>query len=125
MKECVTTTTAAVLVNGSPTDNFPLARGLRQEDLISPFLFLFAAEGFHVMMESMVTNNIFSGYKVGRERTLTIYHLQIADDSLLLEERSWTNVQDMHVVLYLFAAMSGFKVNFHKSMLVGVNVSRS
>jgi len=30
MKECVTTATATVLVNGSPTDEFPLAWGLRQ-----------------------------------------------------------------------------------------------
>jgi len=31
----------------------------------------------------------------------------------------------MRVVLHIFAAMSGLKVNFHKSELVGVNVSRS
>jgi len=31
----------------------------------------------------------------------------------------------MRAVLYLFEAMSGLKVNFHKSELVGVNVSRS
>jgi len=31
----------------------------------------------------------------------------------------------MRVVLHLFAAMSGLKVNFHKSELVGVNVPQS
>jgi hypothetical protein len=31
----------------------------------------------------------------------------------------------MRAVLYLFVAMSSLKVNFHKSELVGVNVSRS
>jgi len=29
----------------------------------------------------------------------------------------------MHTVLHLFVAMSGLKVNFHKSELVGVNAS--
>jgi len=59
MKECVTTATSAVLVTGSPTEEFPLARGLRQRDPLSPFMFLLAAEGLHVMMDLMVTSNIF------------------------------------------------------------------
>lgn len=37
IKECVSTATASVLVNGIPTDEFPLERGLRQGDL--PFSF--------------------------------------------------------------------------------------
>lgn len=68
MKECVGTATAAILLNGSPTEEFTLARGLRQGDPLSPFLFLLVVEGFHVMMKSMVNNNnnnIFTDYKVG------------------------------------------------------------
>ncbi|KAK2356228.1 hypothetical protein QL285_093578 [Trifolium repens] len=56
IKECVCTTTASVLVNGCPTEEFPLERGLRQGGLLSPFLFLFllAAEGLNVLMEVVV-----------------------------------------------------------------------
>jgi len=125
MKECVTTATATILVNGSPTDEFPLARGLRQGDPLSPFLFLLAAEGFHVMMEAIVSNNIFSAYKVGPTQSLSVSHLQFADNTLILGEKSWANVRTMRVVLNLFEAMSCLKVNFHKSGLVGVNVSWS
>jgi hypothetical protein len=32
MRECVCTATASVLVNGSPTEEFPFQRGLRQGD---------------------------------------------------------------------------------------------
>jgi len=59
IKECVSTATASVLVNGSLTKEFPLERGLRQGDPLSPFLFLLAAEGLNVMMSEMVTANIF------------------------------------------------------------------
>jgi len=39
---------------------------------------------FHVMMDSLVTNNILSGYKAGRGWNLSISHLQFADDTLIL-----------------------------------------
>ena len=87
MRECTTTASASVLVNGSPTNEFPLARGLWQGDPLSPFLFLLAAEGFHVMMESSISNNLFTGYKAGKERVLSISHLQFADDTLILGEK--------------------------------------
>ena len=125
MKECVTTATTTILVNVSLIEEFSLARGLKQGDPLLPFLFLLAVEGFHVMMETMVNNNIFTGYQVGRERSLSISHLQFVDDTLILGNKSWANVRVMQSVLHLFATMSDHKVNFHKSELVGVNVNRS
>ena len=77
------------------------------------------------MIFSAYINNIFTGYKIGWERTLSIFHLQFANDTFILGERSWANVRAMRAILYLFAAMSGMKVNFHKIELVGVNVSRT
>lgn len=62
IKECIGTASALVLVNGSPTDEFYLERGLRQGKPLSPFLFLLAAEGFHVLMESLSANHLFTGY---------------------------------------------------------------
>jgi hypothetical protein len=125
IKECVSTATASVLVNGSPTDEFPLERGIRQGDPLSPFLFLLAAEGLNVMMTEMVNANLFEGYKVGAQNSLVVSHLQFADDTLLLGCKSWANVRALRAVLLLFEAMSGLKVNFNKSLLVGVNISDS
>jgi len=125
IRECVSTATASVLVNGSPTKEFPLERGLRQGDPLLPFLFLLAAEGLNVMMSGMVTANIFEGYSVGSSNNMVVSHLQFVDDTLLLGVKSWANVRALRALLLLFEAMSGLKVNFHKSMLVGVNVSDS
>ena len=125
IKECVSTATPSVLVNGSPTDEFALGRGLRQGDPLSPFLFLLAAEGLNIMMFALVTHNLFEGYKVGLNNPMVVSHLQFVDDTLLLGIKSWANVRALRAVLVLFEEMSGLKVNFHKSLLVGVNISDS
>ncbi|GAU34505.1 hypothetical protein TSUD_388170 [Trifolium subterraneum] len=125
IKECVGTATASVLVNGSPTDEFPLERGLRQGDPLSPFLFLLVAEGLHVLMEAMEAHNLFTGYRVGTSAPISLSHLQFADDTLLMGTKSWVNVRALWAVLVLFETMSGLKVNFNKSMLVGVNIPHS
>ncbi|XP_045830878.1 uncharacterized protein LOC123922177 [Trifolium pratense] len=112
-------------VNGSPADEFPLERGLRQGDSLSPFLFLMAAEGLHVLMEAMVERDLFTGYSVGEIAPVSVSHLQFADDTLLMGTKCWANVRALRAVLVLFESMSGLRVNFHKSLLVGVNIPDS
>lgn len=125
IKECVGTATASVLVNGSLTNEFSLGRGLRQGDPLSPFLFLLVAEGFNVLMEAMVARRLFHGYCVGSHDPLMVSHLQFADDTLILCEKSWANIRALRATLLIFEELSGLKVNFSKSLLVGVNVPGS
>jgi hypothetical protein len=61
--ECVTTTPASVLVNGSLTDEFHFERGFRQGDPLSPFLFLIVAEGLNVVMHAHVSADLFLGIR--------------------------------------------------------------
>ncbi|XP_058722563.1 uncharacterized protein LOC131594443 [Vicia villosa] len=86
--ECFTTSSASVLVNGSPTDEFKLERGLRQGDPLSPFLFLIATEGFSVLMNAMVRERLYTWYKVGNADGGLMSHLQFADDTLLTGVKS-------------------------------------
>jgi mannosylglycoprotein endo-beta-mannosidase len=125
MKACVCTAKASVLVNGSPTDEFPLERGLRQGNPLSPFLFLLAAEGLNVLMQALVEHQLFSGYSFGMQNMVSVSHLQFADDTLLIGTKSRANVRALRVVLVLFESMSGLKVNFNKSMLVRVNFTET
>ncbi|GAU43299.1 hypothetical protein TSUD_389980 [Trifolium subterraneum] len=123
--ECVTSASASVLVNGCPTEEFHFERGPRQGDPLSPFLFLLAAGGLHVLMEAMVSNSVFTPYGIGLQNSVSISHLQFADDTLLIGEKSWANVRALKAVLLLFENISGLRVNFHKSLLCGININRS
>jgi hypothetical protein len=125
IRECVSTATTFVLVNGSPTDEFPLQRGLRQGDPLSPFLFFLAADGLNILMNSLVKTQLFTSYNIGEVNLVVVSHLQFVDDTLLLGTKSWANVHAMRAALIIFEAMSGLKVNFYKSLLVGVNIAPS
>ncbi|PNX79763.1 cysteine-rich receptor-like protein kinase [Trifolium pratense] len=64
-------------------------------------------------------------YSVGGHASVTVSHLQFANDTLLMGTKSSVNVCALRAVLMLFETMSGLRVHFHKSMLVGVNISVS
>jgi hypothetical protein len=125
ISDCVGSPTTSILVNGSPAEEFPMERGLRQGDPLSPFLFLPAAEALNVLITVLVDVGLYRGYHVGHHDGVCLSHLQFADDTLILGEKSWANVCHMRASLILFEQVFGLKVNFHKSMLTGVNVSDS
>jgi len=125
MSECIGMATTSVLVNGCPMEEFPMERGLRQGDMLSLFLFLLAAEGFNVLMCSLKEAGLFRGYLVGHDNELCLSHLQFSDNTFIIGEKSWSNVRSIRAVLMIFEHVSGFKVNFNKSLLIGVNVSDS
>lgn len=102
-----------------------MKRGLRQGDPLSPFLFLLAAEGLNVLMSVAVNVNLFTGYLVGAQAPIMLPHLQFADDTLLIGTKSWANIRTLQAILVLFENMSGLKVNYHKSMLFGINIKDS
>jgi len=87
------------LVNGSPTNEFDVGRGLRQGDPLSPFLFLLATEGFNVMVSKAVQLNLFEGYKFVYEG-IKVSYLQYADDTLITGKKSWKNVSVIKLILH-------------------------
>jgi hypothetical protein len=123
MKVCVFAGNLSVLVNGSPTSEINIQRGLKQGDPLAPFLFLLVAEGFAGLMRSAVEKNLFKGFGVGGG--LVISHLQYADDTICLGEASWNNLRCLKAILRGFELCSGLKVNFWKSCLMGINVPLS
>nr|GFA79385.1 cysteine-rich receptor-like protein kinase [Tanacetum cinerariifolium] len=81
IKGCLYSATSLVLVNGSPTREFHINRGLRQGDPLSPFLFIIAMEGLHVAVEDDISTGLYRGLTVN---TLTLSHFFFADDALFI-----------------------------------------
>nr|KYP50529.1 Putative ribonuclease H protein At1g65750 family [Cajanus cajan] len=91
-------------------------------DPLSPFLFLIAAEGLGGLVRSAVSKGLFKGIKVGDGPEISL--LQFADDTLLIGEATERNLWTLKAVLRCFELISGLKVNFHKSCLIGVKVDQ-
>jgi hypothetical protein len=122
IRACVFSGNMSILVNGSPTEEINIKRGLKQGDPLAPFLFLLVAEGLGGLMKKAVEQNCFRGFRIGRQG-VEISHLQYADDTLLIGEPTINNLWTMKAILRGFELVSGLKVNFWKSSLMGVNVA--
>lgn len=125
IKSCLESATLSVLVNGSPTSEFKMEKGLRQGDPIAPFLFLIVVEGLNRLFMNSIHLGLFNGYKVGDGNTCEISLLQFADDTIFLGEASVQNVLVIKAILRCFELVSGLKVNFLKSKLAVVALNNS
>jgi len=47
------------------------------------------AEGLNVLMSAMIENELFTGYQIGRDVPTIVSHPQLANDTLILGEKSW------------------------------------
>lgn len=81
----VTYVSYSVLINGKPGKIIKPTRGIRQGDLISPYLFLISAEGLSHMLKKAEASKKIHGVKAARGGP-SINHLLFANDSLLFCE---------------------------------------
>ncbi|XP_058752759.1 uncharacterized protein LOC131625939 [Vicia villosa] len=109
----------SILVNGSPTKEFTVSRGLRQGDPLSPFIFVLVAEGLAGLVKKSIEVGDFQRFEIKRSCGVDI--LQFADDTLLVGEGSWKQIWAIKVVLRAFEVVSGLGINFQKSKLIGIN----
>ncbi|GJV76117.1 reverse transcriptase domain, reverse transcriptase zinc-binding domain protein [Tanacetum coccineum] len=119
---CLRSSTMSILVNGSPTNEFCLERGVRQGDPLSHFLFILAAEGLNAIVSEAVEKGVFKGVKIGRNNVV-VSHLQYADDTIFFGEWNKENAKVLMCILKCFEEASGLRVNYNKSKLYGVGVS--
>ncbi|XP_059288373.1 uncharacterized protein LOC132041681 [Lycium ferocissimum] len=96
--------------------------GLRQGDLLSPFLFIIAMEGLDSMMRIASQNSWIRGFNVRNRanEAMEISHLLYADDTVVFCEANQEQICHLRVILVVFEACSGLKVNWRKSSIFPV-----
>ena len=121
---CISTTTTALLFNGSKLEAFQPSRGIRQGDPISPYLFLLCMEFFGAQITNMCEGKRWDRMKASRNGP-SFSHVLFVDDLMLFAKANHKNCEAIIEVLNNFCNLASQKVNLRKSkILFSPNVSR-
>ncbi|GJV16353.1 RNA-directed DNA polymerase, eukaryota [Tanacetum coccineum] len=109
---------ASLLVNGSPSDEFHIHRGLKQGDPLSPFLFILVMEALHLSVCKAVDEDVFKGIQL--QGSLALSHLFYADDAFFMGEWSDNNLRDDSLWFRVIQAVHGDKIDSHSVRKVSI-----
>ncbi|XP_030964645.1 uncharacterized protein LOC115985893 [Quercus lobata] len=113
---CITTTTFSIRINGQSRGRIVPSRGLRQGDPLSPYLFLFCAEGLSALLRHAAERQAIHGVSVCRKAP-RISHLFFADDSLVFCRASLEECDELQRIFTLYETVSGQQLNKAKTAL--------
>ena len=110
------------MVNGFPAGFFGSSRGLRQSDLLSPFLFLLIMEVLSRILKKTEEGGLLQGFHVGLVNSIgiRISYLLFVDDAILFCDASREQLLSIRLVLTCFQVFTGLKVNVGKSEIVPI-----
>lgn len=114
--ECVTTVQYTIRFNGVPLDAFQPTQGIHQGDSLSPYLFLFAADGLSKLLNRETQAQRVEGLQMCR-RAPEISHLLFADDSLLFFRSIREQAERVKQVLDCYCRSKGQLINTRKCSL--------
>lgn len=92
MKDGVMNPFFSILLNGTSKGFFRVARGLRQGNPLSLFLFTLVADGLSVILRRAEEANLLEGFIIGDD-IIMVSHLQFADDTILLLKADMDNIK--------------------------------
>ena len=120
---CVTIVHYNVIREGTTVGPIVPSRGLRQEDPLSPYLFILCAEGLSSLLRKNERAGFIHGAKVARGAPM-VSHLFFIDDWFLFFNANQREASLIKHMLAEYGAASGQVVNFNKSLVsFSANVS--
>ncbi|CAL2238950.1 unnamed protein product [Prunus armeniaca] len=114
MLTCISTVSYSFVINGTPHGFLHPSRGLHQGDPLSPYLFLFCAEGLTALIAQKEREGFLKGVSICRGAP-AISHLFFADDSFLFALANMADCMVLKDILATYERASGQHVNFQKS----------
>nr|GEU80083.1 RNA-directed DNA polymerase, eukaryota [Tanacetum cinerariifolium] len=111
---------ASILVNGSPSAEFPICYGLKQGDPLAPLFLILVMESFHISVSRAVNDGVFKGLQI--QGSVSLSRLFYADDAVFIGEWSDDNLDNLIRILKCFHLASGLRINVNKSYVLGVRL---
>ena len=112
----ITTVTYSIYINRQTRDRIVPSRGLHQRDPLSPYLFLFYAEGLSALLHRAAERQNIHGVAICR-RAPRISHLLFADDSLVFCRASLEECNELQCIFTVYEATSGQQLSKAKTAL--------
>ncbi|GKA81339.1 ribonuclease H [Tanacetum coccineum] len=110
---CVSSVSYSFNINGQVAGHVTLTRGLRQEDPVSPYLFIKCAEVLSSMIRKSVTQRRIHRIRVYR-RAPEISHLFFVDDSIFFMRVSNEEIYHLKSMFERYCRSSGQVINYEK-----------
>ncbi|KAL2252888.1 UNVERIFIED_CONTAM: LINE-1 retrotransposable element ORF2 protein [Sesamum indicum] len=121
IEECISTTSFSIGFHRKPHGFFTGARGLRQGDPLSPYLFVLIMEALHLGFLQRIEQDMQFTYHLKCESS-KVFQMGFADDLLLFCRADFDSIKVFKEGLDWFAKVSGLRLNVQKSHLI---ISRS
>ena len=115
IKQCITSASYSVAINGELCGYFKGTRGLRQGDPLSPYLFVLSIEVFSQMLSAKYEDGSIGFHPNAMEPAVT--HLAFADDIMVFSDGEKKSLECISSTFDTFAAWSGLNMNKDKTEL--------
>ncbi|XP_020109291.1 uncharacterized protein LOC109724770 [Ananas comosus] len=113
IEQCLYNAKVAILVNGTPSNWLKVRKGLRQGDLLSPFLFLLVTDCLARMTETARANKLLCS--IGPSADCETILIQYADDTIFFCEPRKNTLRNLRFIWKLFEWASDLKISRDKS----------
>ncbi|VFQ80769.1 unnamed protein product [Cuscuta campestris] len=98
-------TSLSILINGQPAGFFPMERGIKQGDPLSPLLYILATEGLTRALNHHLNNSYLTPFNAGQVSRIS--HLAYVDDLIIFANGHYRNVLRLKGIINTYLQASG------------------